>query len=244
MEKARLERNPSLQEMFDITSSGFRAIKKSIRKDLRKKYKGNNKKLRKKWLSLGHSNIPRDATVNSIETDGVGLSIVIKRPIDPRYPKRHPTEYEVLENPVEAALDTGRAKIFVAAVSTDPLKKPEIVTLTRKRYYYETKHHIRKRWEETRVQQNPALQQALVSLSEENGVLDVETYIQKVSDYSQILVTEYIMDKERALWAMRLYRLKKRSQDLAVRRILVKAGDRPLVIGIGNGKFPSTGKGE
>lgn len=247
--KNHLQKDPTMKDMFDVSNEAFRQRRKQLRKDLRRKYKNeNNKKLKKKWFNMGHSNIPLNAVVKVIETDGVGASVIIHRPIDPYNESVSPISdvdsMERLDNPVFSGADGGRAKIFVAAVSTDPLEKPTTVSFTRKQYYKEIKHKVRSRWENNRVASNPHLQHALVVLSEDSGSLNIVLYIQKISLHHQILHQEYIINKERALWKMRLYRFKKRSLDLAVRRILEKAKDRPIVIGIGSASFPSTSRGE
>lgn len=247
--KRDLGRDPTIGDIFNVNDEAFRQRRKQLRKRLRQQHKsGNNKKLKKKWYNNGHSNIPKNATVKVIETDGVGVSIIIHRPIDPFGTSTSPisdkNNLEMLDNPVFSGVDEGRAKIFVASVSTDPLKKPETVSFTRKQYYKEIKSKVRSRWENNKVASNPPLQQILVNLSEDNGTLNMSLYIQKVSIHHEVLQQEYIADKERALWKMRLYRFKKRSLDLAVRRILEKAKKRHVVIGIGSASFPSTSKGE
>jgi hypothetical protein len=55
---------------------------------------------------------------------------------------------------------------------------------------------------------------------------------------------EFLIDKERALWKMRLFRLKTRSLDKAVQKVFDKAKGRPIVLGVGDAKFPATGPGE
>lgn len=247
--KTSLGRDPTIQDMFNVTSQAFKRTRNELRRSLRRKYKKeNNKKLKKKWFNSGHSNIPRNAIVKVIETDGVGASIIIHRPINPQEEVKSPiTDADNigrLEDPMMVGIDGGRAKILAAAICTNSLTKPETLIFSRKQYYKEIKHKVRMKWENNRVQSNPQLKVALTDLSEDNGTLNVVVYIRKVNTHHQVLHDEYIIDKERALWKMRLYRFKKRSIDLAIRRILVKAKDRPIVIGIGSASFPSTGKGE
>ena len=83
---------------------------------------------------MGLSQIPGNVTFTSLETDGVGLRIHIKTPVKLFAPKVI-VEEPVMIDPVHIGVDTGRAKSFVAAVSTCGYKKPVTVMLTRHQYY-------------------------------------------------------------------------------------------------------------
>lgn len=237
-------REPALIDMFAISPQDYRNRRKLLRQQLRRKYKNKSKKLKQKWERLGRSNMPKDAMVFSIQTDGVGLSICIKRPVEITLDDEaeEDDEENVPSNAVFAGLDFGRAKSFVAAVSTDPIKKPETVMLTRKQYYYEIKHRIRMKWEDERSNRQP-VRDALTDLSD-NEKINVKSYIRAVSNNSAVLKFEYLYNKERPLWAMRLYRFKKRSQDKAVQKVFDKGKGLPLILGFGDAKFACTGKNE
>ena len=243
--KTLLGRDPEVVDMFDLRPEDFRRRRKLLRQRLRRKYKNQSKKLRKKWMKLGCSNMPRDADVYSFETDGVGASVVIHRRVS--LYERSNTEYveeaPPMENPVQVGVDTGRAKLYTAAISPDPIKRPETVLFTRRRYYHEIKHHIRTRWENQRAS-HPDVKQAILEMALNRGKSNIVGYLESVVIHYDTLKAEYIDHMERALWTMRLFRLKKRSLDSAVQRIFDRGKGRPMVIGIGNGSFPCTGKGE
>lgn len=241
---------PSIMELFGISPVSFRNKRKQIRKGLRKKKHPDKRRmdksrkernlrsiLKKKWRLLGCSNMPQNARIQSFETDGVGMSICIQRPL-PLYKKQEEAE-ELFEKPVFVGIDQGRAKISVSAISSDPIKKPETVAYTRREYYYHIKHRIRMKWERVRQIQNP-----VANILSQNGTENIVNYITTVSNNIEALENEYLQDKERALWKMRLYRFKKRSLDNAVNKVIQKHKNRPIVIGIGDATFAPTGRGE
>jgi len=242
--RTQLGREPEVVDMFDLQPNDFRRRRKLLRQSLRRKYKNNSKKLRKKWMKTGCSNMPKDANVYSFETDGIGASVVIHRRVS--LLERSDTEFveeEPMENPVQVGVDNGRAKLFTAAVSIDPIKPPETILLTRRRYYHEMKHNIHRRWDNQRANQ-PHVRQAIQDMSENGGMKNIVGYMESIVTHYDTLKTEYIDNIERALWTMRMFRLKKRCLDTAVQRIFDRGKGRPMVIGIGNGSFPCTGKGE
>ncbi len=220
-------------EMFDITPEAYRKRRKLLRKKLRDR-------LGRKWSRLGCSNMPKDATIASFETDGVGVSLCIQIKL-PLFKSENDTE-EVLNDPVFVGVDEGRAKLFAAAISTCPYHKPIGVTYTRKEYYYDIKHKIRTRFEQERTS-IPEVRNVLVSLSENGGKQNIVTYLHTLATNYNVMKSEFLENKERALWAMRLYRLKKRALDKAVRRV-VGVTKRDMVIGIGDAKIAPTGRGE
>ena len=242
--KQQLNREPMFAEILNITPESYNHKRKLIRKQLRQKYKKDNKKLKKKWKRLGHSNIPRNCKIYSMETDGVGLSLCIKRPID-IYHKHQNQEDNIsrLDNPTFAGADLGRAKLFTAAVSVDGTKKPISIVFTRRQYYHDIKHRIRMKWEKQRSSQEP-LRQVLIELSSQGGQSNLLHYTQVISQNLEVLQNEYSINKERALWKMRLYRLKKRSLDTHVNKILQLCKNRPVVIGLGDATFATSGRGE
>ena len=100
----------------------------------------------------------------------------------------------------------------------------------------------------------PDIQGILVSLSESGGIhnCDVtkwEDYLEVESTHYAVLRDEYIGDKERALWRMRMFRWKRASLDKAVSGLIKSATDgidtkRPLVLAVGKATFAPTGPGE
>jgi hypothetical protein len=239
--KILLGHEPSLTEMLEITSLNFNSGRTQLRKRLRKHSK--KRKVKKKWRKIGHSKLPENTKIYSCETDGVGLSLCIHKSIN-LYPSTKPKlqnrEIKKEDHPVIIGMDLGRAKAYAAAISSNPIKKPESLTFTRRKYYFEMKHRIRKRFENTRSQQ-PHIKNALQALA---LTRNFNQYLVVLNQHYINMKNEYLIDKERALWRMRLYRLKTRSLDKAVQRIFEKADGRPIVLGVGDAKFPSTGPGE
>jgi hypothetical protein len=224
--------------------------------------------------------MPRGARVDSIETDGVGLRMVLKIKVDiSRHvvpvssadqqksegkPRRRRTKgdkaaeevpapataHALLPSPVMAGIDEGRAKLFMAAISRSATKKPRSMGFTRRRYYSEMGFRARRRWEASRMVQSPNLRAACDALSQSGGLKNCDpvrwaAYLTVEAEHRTMLDEEFVDDIERAKWAMRLHRNKKRSLDGACNR-LMKAmdGEGPLVIGIGTAGFAPTGRGE
>lgn len=156
--------------------------------------------------------------------------------------------------PIGIGIDTGRAKPFVAAVSTDPVSKPKTVTLTRKRYYYEMHYQQRAAWEERRTRTVPALSGALDALSSTGGLSNCKleswvSYLEAETANRELLDGEYVELVERAVWRMRMFRWKKAALDRSVSKLMKTATEgqpvpRPLVFAIGAAGFQSTGRGE
>lgn len=151
-------------------------------------------------------------------------------------------------------MDTGRAKLFGAAVARSAIDKPESQAFTRRRYYHEIKHRIRTRWEAQRMANNKDARDAITTLSETGGMhnCDPESwrrYLLASKQHFETLRREFLEPIDRALWRMRAFRLKWSSIDRSVGRLLKSATDgvsksRPLVIGVGAAGFAPTGKGE
>lgn len=225
-----------------------RAFNKTIR----------SKKHRKSGHHRGKGLGPR-ARVSSILTDGVGLRVVVKTPIDmtpfvgplttaPANKKSTDALQAVRSSskgdPVFVGIDTGRAKPYVAAISTSPTKKPVTEAFTRRRYYHEMGQFTYRRWDRRRVDGNPELRDALSDLSATGGVVNWTSFLHVDQMHDDVLNAEYLLCKERAMWRMETFRKKRSSLDRAMDRILRHAGRRPVVVGVGSASFPSTGKGE
>ena len=258
-----------------------REYRKKKRRETNGQRKERFAKLEKRWSRRGCGRMQPGARIDSVETDGVGLRLCMKTIIDisrftvpvplaaglycstkPKKKSRRgrkseetlpPCTFEK-EIPLIVAVDTGRAKPFVAAISTNPVKKPKAHVFTRSRYYYEMHYHQKQKWEHERMASRPDIQGILVSLSESGGIhnCDVtkwEDYLEVESTHYAVLRDEYIGDKERALWRMRMFRWKRASLDKAVSGLIKAATDgidtkRPLVLAVGKATFAPTGPGE
>ena len=254
------QRDVKLAEAFGLTPSAFKSRRKRLRQQLRRKYSRSDdrsKKLKKKWMKIGCSNMPADAMVFSFQTDGVGMSICVQRPQynvlnDPPQKKklnkadqqalRMSTIEAVPHDSVFVGVDPGRAKAFTAAVADNPLKPPKTIMLTRGEYYYRIKHSHRTVYEQARSSL-PDVAAALDALSQ-TSKSDFPAYFKAVSVHANTLINEYLNNVERPLWRMRLYRLKRQTLDRSVNKIFAIARKRPVCIGIGNSSIASTGKGE
>lgn len=100
------------------------------------------------------------------------------------------------------------------------------------------------KWEAERVKTVPNLKTTLEALSEGDGKQNFVSYAEKIHANYRLITGEYLYNKERALWNMRLYRLKKRSMDKAIQTIFTMAKGKNVVIGVGDAHFAATGKGE
>lgn len=243
-------------------------------------------KERRRWARLGASRMPRGARVDSFETDGVGLRLVMKtkmsmdafiqpfafengssstqstrRPSKKRVDKHpppltRPTLQEAPE-PLLVALDLGRAKLFMGAISQSAIKKPTSMGFTRRQYYHEIGFYARRNYEQTIMSNSPDLQVAIGHLSESGGIKNCDpacwdAYLQIEAIYRDMLDEEFVDNDDRARWTMRLHRAKRRSLDAATQRLLKSsttssAGaqqplERPLVIGVGAAGFSPNGR--
>ena len=96
----------------------------------------------------------------------------------------------------------------------------------------------------------PNLRAAVDGLSRSGGIRNCDpecwrAYLAAETEHRTLLDAEFVDNVERAKWAMRLHRNKKRSLDGACRRLMnATAGTAPLVIGIGAAGFASGGRGQ
>ena len=293
----------SVGELLGITEREFNSRRKTLRRTLRLQYRkgaareapGKKRKrlqrLARRWANIGCGHMPPGVRVDSVETDGVGLRLCVKTPIDLRpyiipAPQHAPvaavdaTQQQAkrqkkgnvkglapppyfepvdpvddgLPKPIVVALDNGRAKIFSAAITKSPIKKPESKAFTRRTYYFEMGYHRNRRWELDRMAGKPAVNAALASLSDSGGIHNSDdakwrAYFAADRDNYETLHAEYVIFKERALWRMRMFRWKRRSLDRATGNVLYAAThgenvNRPLVFAMGDADFPCTGPGE
>ena len=290
----------SVGEMLEITGHSFNAKRKKLRQTLRRRYRKTSRaetpgrkkrrlcRLAQCWARSGSGRLRSGTRIDSAETDGVGLRLCVKTPVDMRpfivqvpLPSQEASTSSVVSGglrkkkapkskgvpddfvpegddgaapPIVVGIDTGRAKLFVAAVSKSAIRKPETVAFTRRRYYYEMAHHRHRRWERGRTDENPQLIDALAGLASSGGLRNCDVqrwraYLGVDRDNDELLHTEYVVYKERALWKMRMFRWKRRSLDRAALQLTTaatrgEAVERPLVFAVGDAGFASTGRGE
>lgn len=307
---------PPIGVLRGLDPDTFNRRRRALRKELRKKYgtaqrretDGDKRRrlrmLEAKWWKRGSGRMRRGAHVDSIETDGVGMRLCMKTPIDMRpFIQELPSldalkqarrdaarakrdaksgvtaralrtcsssahalgcgcDFGAVADTVNVGIDTGRAKLFTAAVQFAPDESPCTVTFTRHEYYYKMGYRRRAAWEAAQLERTPGLRAALDSLSAvtdaANGesacvrccdVARVDAYLDAAKAHEGLLVNEYVVSKERALLKMRMFRAKKASLDRAVNRLMVatrecSGANKQLLFGVGAGGFPSTGRGE
>jgi len=157
------------------------------------------------------------------------------------------------DNPVILCQDRGRKKLAATAVSTNPLKKPETDMFTRSRFYSEMRYWRHQSWSVSRTRQ-PLVAEALAEMSQAGGLRNCNPVIWDATleterFYEDILDAEFVEPPDYALWRMRIFRLKRASLDRATFGLLSRAmrgqpAARGLVVGVGDGSFCSTGRGE
>jgi len=157
------------------------------------------------------------------------------------------------ENPVALCTDRGRKKLAASAVSTNPLKKPDTDVFTRSRYYSEMRYWRHQSWSASRMQQ-PLVAEALEEMSRAGGLRNCnpdvwDATLQVEKSYQDVLDMEFLEVPDYSLWRMRMFRLKRASLDRATFKLLKRAmhgqpAGRGLVVGVGDGSFCSTGRGE
>ena len=155
--------------------------------------------------------------------------------------------------PIFVAADTGRKKLWVAAVSTDPRKKPRTETFTRAQHYADMKYWRHRKWCRDRASQ-PHVSQALVAMSQAGGLRNCnpETWDATMAAeraHARDLDAEYVDDAAHGVWKMRLFRKKRGSLDRATYGLMRRAvegapRERELQVSIGDGSFRPTGRGE
>ena len=267
----------SVGELLSLTPAEFNRRRRDVRAEIRRRYRAKkssetNAERKKKlanmaerWSRIGSSHRPAKARVDSIETDGVGLRLILKvqrdispfvKPMEPPPPKdpirkgrrqraaqTAPEGLPALEagpNPIVVTLDTGRAKLFSAAISTSAIKKPVSQAFKRTRYYHEMKYRARMKWEQQRMRDVDGMQDAVDKLSRTGGTRNCDpeawsNFLQAEAEDRAKLDDEFVSNVDRAKWGMLMHRRKKSSLDQALARLIKKATeneptDRPLVI--------------
>jgi hypothetical protein len=147
--------------------------------------------------------------------------------------------------PIEVGIDTGRVRMITGATSDDKL-----IFMTRKAYLYAQRDKRAKKWEAERMTGTP-WGAALSAMADAGGFKNrnIETWqatLGVVAQHHQVLREEQLLPKDRALARMRRFRWKKSFLERGVKKLVQPAieEDRHVVLGIGDGKFASGGRGE
>jgi len=245
-----------LQDIFDFSTASARSRKRALQKQRR------GSKSRKR--SHGTSPFIKDKYVSSVLTDGVSICVRVKQPkplpiilgrvtrSDPKPEDKMRADLERyraedVERPVFIGVDYGRAKLYTATSQSRDGTKPTTTTFTRRQYYWKIGSAKRARWERERREANPSVISALQDMSWARRLHDIDQRVQVERAYRETLMTEFIHSKDRARWSMMAYRWKRSSLDRSANRLIdsvKRKNNQRLVIGVGNGSFPSTGKGE
>lgn len=303
----RVSESICIGDMLGLTPRQFNSLNKSIRSLVRRKLRTRRKstkrlshaqkqRLKRRERALRYGKMPTNGRVDSLETDGVGLRLCVKTPVDIKpFIRCLPTVEEVqaakeaakaeakrkrdakkksataqsssstlgqyeqsprlLEspNPIFMGCDTGRKKLFTIATSAIGSKLPSTTVFTRSRYYTEMKYWRHQRWSEHRAS-SPEVSAALNALSEAGGLKNCDPDLWHATlaasrTHEGVLRSEYLENKEYAVWKMRMFRKKRSSLDRAVSETIRVATydqplDRPLVLGLGSATFTATGRGE
>ena len=290
-----------LGDMLGLTPLEFNRRNVQMREEVRRRLRAlanrpkttrkHRLRLKRRAARLGMGIMPKRARVDSMETDGIGLRLCLKTPIDmTRYTKQLPTAEEVRAAaaavaatkkrkrkhersapvtavralrpdasatpefpPIVIGVDEGRKKPFVAAVSLHGWQKPRTVVFTRSSYYADMGYWRHQAWSQQRAAR-PEVAAALLALSVAGGLKNCSPALWEATlaverTLDAVLDAEYVESPDYALWRMRLFRKKKRSLDRAASGLLLGAVkgqpiERPLVVGIGDVKMASTGRGE
>ena len=199
----------SVGEVLGITPVQFNSIRSKIRSHVRrqKRRSVNRRKTdkerkkaikeRERWKRIGRSKMPLGARIDSIETDGVGLRMVVKLKDDIRHyivpigsppirlnkkPERKRVKASKRKDeqdtahllsqgaePIFVTNDPGEAKPFAAAISQDLNQPPKMIAFHKRRYYHEMGNKARAKWEKNVVASNSNLKAAIESLSLSGG---------------------------------------------------------------------------
>jgi hypothetical protein len=240
-----------LQKMLGLTSQLFNKRRSSIRTALRKKFKNSPKKFKKKWKRIGRSSLPSKAMVRSIQTDGVGLRISLE--FNPNRPVIG--ERTTPSDAFKIGGDNGRVNL---TTTTDELGNTTLVKRTN--YYDGQRHEFFTNWETKRIT-GTVYGGALAEMSQAGGFKNsnVQTWqrtLEALGNNVNILRTELLESKDRAKQKMFRFRRKKSFLDCSWKKILKPVIDsvgirkhkglpkQVVIVGLGDGKFSHTGRGE
>jgi hypothetical protein len=248
-----------LQKIFGLTPQLFNKRRKEVRKRLRSKSfkrhkkctksrKGSKsltskKRLNKKWKNLGAGCLSKRSIVRSISTDGVGLRLCLET-----IPGRSRLNYDVFQvtkDTFKVAGDTGRVRIVTTVDSNGDVKM-----ITRKGYYNYLRDKKTRKYIEEQMQNTPWGEANNVVASSggfKNTSLSIwRNAIQALGNNVETLKNYQLVPKEQAFRKMKALRRKKAFFDQRLRDIIRpdKNSKENILIGLGDGEFACTGKGE
>lgn len=229
-------RGSDLQKLLGLTPELFNKRLSSARK---KKRQGKTKK----WRKRGRGSLPKDVLIKCISTDGVGLRLCVEFiPI----PKSEEQPFVLQEgNHILVGNDTGRVRLNTSVDS-----EGKVTMMTRKSYYYAQHHHRMEVWEKNRMI-GTAWGAALAELSDSGGLKNScltkwRSFLEAQGRNINVLLDEQVNNIERAKRKMFRFRKKKSWMDRRMKEWLAPAHKikKQMVIGNGDGKFASGGRGE
>ncbi len=250
LETTQNHKGSELQKVLGLTSTLFNKRRMTIRKKLMKKYKEPNdpkhKKLKQKWKKVGHGCLPPTATVKTVSTDGVGLRICLEF-IPKDNPSKNCTNKKPFDNKSTDAIgwDTGRVRIITSADENG-----KVVIVSRKGYYNAQRTKQFREYETSR-KKGTAWGQVLADVSKAGGfknndIVKWAASLEVIGKNINIIKNEQLLQKDLALWKMRRFRWKKAFFDQKIKQIIMPSikKNRNVNIGIGDGSFSHTGRGE
>lgn len=234
---------------------------KRVRRSSSAKKHGSRKVRRKKRYKI--QILSKWQTVASFQTDGYSISLTINTPHVNQSEKLTPAKYQESEtlrlrelfSTTEdgcwvAGNDPGRRNIATQAIllsNRDPLKdKASRVQFTRSQWQRLTRARQQREWESSRRVGDVKI--ALNALSDSGGKRGCseerwEQYISKSIKYQSILHREFLENDERRRRAFDAYGCRHRAVDNTASRLVTSPDGKPLIIGYGDGNFPSHGRG-
>jgi hypothetical protein len=234
----------SIKDVFQIDSDKWRKIGNEIITQKRKNRKKYNKRFRNKLITFG--TIPKGSVIKSISTDGVAISITCYTPPDKINNKKY--NYTGKEHII--AFDDGRVNLFQSA-QKDNNGDFQTTRLVGTEYQIKSKIIKRVEWEESYKVMHPELKDSITNMSLKSWkTCNFENFIDMVRTYRtnyNTFQTHYIDNKDFSRWKMLLWRKKisimAQRYSHTIRKCNIhKNKKETLVMGIGNGKFGSTGQ--
>ena len=244
MKKTENHTGSDIQKLLGLTVQMFNKNKKILRKALRRRRKMKDKKtLKNKWRSHGRGSLPKNAKIVCISTYGVGLRLCCE--FTPKRPAPKVEEEIFPIDSVRLAADTGRVRL-----STSVDSNGNVIMMKRKAYKFAQRDVRFKNWEQSRMVNTP-WGTALAAMSQAGGLRNsnITKWFNTLTAqnlHKDVILQEQLFDTERARKKMARFRWKKSWLDRRVRELLAPAykDKKHLIIGIGDGKFASGGKGE
>jgi transposase len=257
------EEGLEFQTELNLSAALWNANRKSLpvaakKKKLRGK-NGQRRSVRK---------LRRNELISSVETDGYGVSIVVKTPhlvraADPKSAKQaaedHMAALSALYASEECAvmgIDPGRVNLVVSATIGGKRVTPETLgearsaefgMFSRSRWNGMMRNSEKAAWERVR-RERPAVRAALEALSESGGKRNVDAarwtaYLDASVAHWGALVGEFMEDDERAARKMVHFRRRQRTMAKIASHVVRPEDKRPLLIVYGNAKLCCHGHG-